>query len=454
MPITMPSLRIALSALLASALLGAGNPKDLLKATEQRGAFEVLQSLTTEVGPRLAGSPQDAAAHAWAAARFKALGLAVRTEEIPMARTWARGREEARLGKHTFRVAQLAWTPGTAGTATAPLALLPIAKAKGDLSAYKGRIVLGGEPSLELDPPQMRAPLRLQQPQVHHPEFPAGSALPALARAGAVAVLLDAGKSDEYLNMEGDAHAARGSELPAAYVPHGEYTRLVAAAARGERLELLLGGAFGPPGRTYNTVAELRGRELPQELVILGAHLDSWDLATGALDNGAGVASVMEAARLLVQLEAPPRRTVRFVLFGGEEEGYLGSAAHVAQNRKDLPKISAVFVMDTGGGAVDGVALQGRQNVEALMRTVVDPLRPLGVIDTDLRMETGSDHIPFDAAGVPAFCLEQKQHTYARDHHSAGDTLDKVDPAELQQCAIVMAWLGWNVAELPGMLPR
>ncbi len=454
MPITMPNLRIALAALLAGALLGAGTPKDLLKGTDQRGAFAMLQSLTTEVGPRLTGSPQDAAAHAWAAARFKALGLTVRTEEIALARTWARGREEARLGEHAFRVAQIAWTPGTPGRLAAPLALLPLAQTRGDLSAYKGCIVLGGEPSLDLDPPQMRPPLRLPQPPPSHPDFPAGRMLPALAKAGALAVLMDAGKSGEHLNMDGDALKPKGPELPAAFVPHGEYIRLVEAAARGAHLELLLGGAFGPAGHTYNTIAELRGRDLPQELVILGAHIDSWDLAAGAMDNGAGVASVMEAARLLTSLEATPRRTIRFALFSGEEQGYLGSAAHVAQNRKDLPKISAVFVMDTGGGAVDAVALQGRKKVEATMLKVVEPLRPLGVFDTDLRVETGTDHIPFDAAGVPAFCLEQRQHTYARDHHSAGDTLDKVDPAELQQCAIVMAWLGWSVADLPAMLPR
>ncbi|MBI3130224.1 MAG: M20/M25/M40 family metallo-hydrolase [Acidobacteria bacterium] len=451
----MRNVRALLYPLLAGALLVASHPKDLLKATDQRGAFETLQALTGEIGPRLAGSPQDAAAHAWASARFKALGLTVRTEEIPMARTWARGREEARLGDRPFRVAQVAWTPGTPGRLKAPLALLPIAQAQGDLSPFKGRIVLGGEPVQALDPPQMRPPLRMKQaPQAHPPEFPAGRTLPALAQAGALAVLMDAGKSGEALNMDGDALRARGPELPVAYVPHAEYIGLVEAAARGAELELLLGGAFGPPGRTFNTVAELRGGEKADELVILGAHLDSWDLATGAMDNGAGVSAVMEAARLLVGLKRPPRRTVRFVLFGAEEQGYLGAYAHVNQNRRDLGKVSAVFIMDTGAGAVDGIALQGRRKVQATMLALVKPLRPLGVVDTDLRMETGTDHIPFHEAGVPAFCLEQKQHTYARDHHSAGDTLDKVDPAELQQCAVVMAWLGWKVAALPAMLPR
>ncbi|HJV90013.1 MAG TPA: M20/M25/M40 family metallo-hydrolase [Holophagaceae bacterium] len=451
----MPKLRILHALLVASALLGAGSPKELLKATDQRGAYEVLKSLTQEVGPRLAGSPQDAAAHAWAAARFKAMGLsAVRTEEVPLGRTWIRGREEARLGDRILRVTQMGWTPGTPAPVKAPLALLPAAKARGDLAEFKGRIVLAGEPLRELDPPQMQAPLRAGRAPKPHADFPMGKALPALIQAGAQAVLMDSGKSGELLTMDGGAVNTTAPSLPIAFVSHGDYLRLAEAAASGAELELFLGGAFGPAGRTFNTVAELRGSGKPGECVILGAHLDSWDLATGAMDNGAGVASVMEAARLLIELKRPPRRTVRFVLFGAEEQGYLGSAAYVASIRKDLGKVSGVFIMDTGGGAVDGVALQGRRKVAPTMLKIVAPLRPLGVVDTDLRMESGTDHIPFHTAGVPAFCLEQKQHTYARDHHSEADTLDKVDPAELQQCAVVMAWLGWKVADLPGLLPR
>ncbi|HJV91417.1 MAG TPA: M28 family peptidase [Holophagaceae bacterium] len=450
----MRSLRNVLTGLAACVLLVAGEPADLLKALDQRGAFATLTSLTRDVGPRLSGSPQDAAGHAWAAARFKALGLSVRTEEVPLARTWTRGRERARLGDHPIRLAQHAWTPGTPGPVKAPLALLPLAQAHGPLAAFQGRVVLAGEPARDLDPAQMKPPLRLHQAPAPTSEFPLGKVLPELARAGAVAVLVDAGKSDDRLNMDGDLMRPAGPELPVAFVPHSEYIHLAEAAARSAELELELGGAFGPAGRTFNTVAELRGRETPRELVILGAHLDSWDLATGAMDNGAGVASVLEAARLVVGLKTPPRRTLRFVLFGAEEQGYLGSLAHVALNRGDLPRISAVYIMDTGGGAVDGVALQGRRAVESTLLKLVEPLRPLGVVDTDLRFETGTDHIPFHEAGVPAFCLEQKQHTYARDHHSEHDTLDKVDPAELQQCAVVMAWLGWKTADLPTLLPR
>ncbi len=448
----MRSLHPAL--LLAAAWLQAGEPTELLKALDQRGAFDTVAALTRDIGPRLVGSPADAQAHTWAATRFQALGLKVTTETIPMPRTWARGAAVARLNGQALPVAQFAFTPATAGRLEAPLALLQVGKVPKDLASLKGTIVLAGAPAVELDPPQMRAPLRLG-PQPPEPKgLPLHRLVPELRRAGVRAILVDAGKSDEQLNMDGDADADPGRSLPMAFVAHGAYVQLAAAAAKGQRMELELGGTYGPPGRTFNTVAELPGRDLPGEVVILGAHLDSWDLAPGAMDNGAGAAAVMEAARLLTAHPERPRRTVRFVLFGGEEVGFLGSQAHADRVRRERTPVSAVFVLDTGAGAVDGVALQGRVKVVPVLTPILEPLKPLGVVDTDLREETGTDHLPFHRAGIPAFCLEQKQHTYARDHHSAADTLDKVDPAELQQCAVVMAWLGWTVADLPARLPR
>ncbi len=179
-------------------------------------------------------------------------------------------------------------------------------------------------------------------------------------------------------------------------------------------VRLRLEGQLGPPATCVNTVADLVGREEPDELVVLGAHLDSWDLGTGATDNGAGAGAVIEAARLLARSGARPRRTIRFVLFSGEEQGLLGSKAYLEAHRGELDRHSAVFIMDTGAGRIDAVALQGRREVEAVMKQVLAPLRELGVVDTDLRLEDDTDHIPFDAAGLPAFCVEQVQHDYSR----------------------------------------
>ena len=188
--------------------------------------------------------------------------------------------------------------------------------------------------------------------------------------------------------------------------------------------------------------------------MLLGAHLDSWDLGTGATDNAAGASAVIEAARLLAGAGARPRRSIRFVLFSGEEQGLFGSLAYVAKHKDELPRHSAVFVIDTGTGRIDGMSLQGRAEVEPVMRQVVEPLVALGVVDTDLRLEWGSDHLPFDEAGVPAFCFEQVQHDYSRNHHSEADTFDKLKPAELQQAAVVAALTAYRTAQLPDLLPR
>ncbi len=162
----------------------------------------------------------------------------------------------------------------------------------------------------------------------------------------------------------------------------------------------------------------------------------------------------IEAARLLASSGARPRRSIRFVLFSGEEQGLFGSLAYVAKHKDELPRHSAVFVIDTGTGRIDGMSLQGRAEVLPVMRQVVEPLVALGVVDTDLRLEWGSDHLPFDEAGVPAFCFEQVQHDYSRNHHSEADTFDKLKPAELQQAAVVAALAVYRTAQLPGLLPR
>jgi Zn-dependent M28 family amino/carboxypeptidase len=142
------------------------------------------------------------------------------------------------------------------------------------------------------------------------------------------------------------------------------------------------------------------------------------------------------------------------VLFSAEEQGLLGSIAYVERHRAELSRHSAIFVMDTGSGRIDGMSLQGRAEVLPMMNRVVEPLVPLGVVDTDLRLEWGSDHLPFDKAGVPAFCFEQVQHDYSRNHHSEADTFDKVKPAELQQAVVVAALALYRTAQLPDLLPR
>ena len=441
-------MRSVFPVLLAS-VLAAQNPGAGLLKPQAPQAFITLKELTTKIGPRVTGSPQDRAAHAWALARFKAMGLTTGQMHFPLAHTWTRGVAVAAIGRTRIRLAQWGWTPPTEGEVTAPVVVL---RTPGDVASLreklKGAIVLAGAPATELDPPEMAPPLKAHQPTAPKEDFPIEDLIPALKEAGVLAILTDSGKSGGRLNMNSPWKPDPGG-LPIAFVAHPDYQLLCLAQVP---LRLELGGHFGAPGEGTVTWAEIRGVEHPDECVILGAHLDSWDLATGATDNGAGVAAVMEAARLILKTGAKPARSIRFVLFGGEEEGYLGSIAYV--RAMPMQNISAVFVMDTGAGAINGFALQHRPEAAKILQPLLAPLRRLGVTETDLRDEGGTDFVPFDQAGVPAFCAEQLQHDYAAIHHSEADKLSHVRPAELEQAAQVMAFTALRVADLPDLLPR
>jgi hypothetical protein len=455
-------------ALLAPGPLRADAVEDALLArvADSGRLMEVVRQLTDGVGPRLTGSPALAAAHRLAAERFREAGLRVEQEPYTVDHSWQRGPARGELVapyRHELHVAQMGWTPATPGPVTGPVRIFAprnAADMKAHAGTLAGAILLMGEPATELEPLMMVLPLRID-PRGAQP--PAKSEVPdledriAFARAqGAQAFLLDAGKPSGLLDMAGNyAGVAKGDAgLPGAFVIHEQYLLLSRLAAAGATVRLDLGGRLGPAAQQVNTVATLPGAERAQETVLVGAHLDSWDLGTGATDNATGSAAVIEAARLLSAAGARPRRSIRFVLFSGEEQALLGSKAYVERHRAELERHSAALIIDTGSGRIDGLSLQGRAEVEETMRRVMEPAAPLGVVDVDLRLEWGSDHLPFDAASVPAFCFEQVQHDYSRNHHAESDTFEKVVPQDLQQAAVVVALTAYRIAQLPGLLPR
>jgi len=259
-------------------------------------------------------------------------------------------------------------------------------------------------------------------------------------------------------NMSTSSRDYQPTGVPAAYVARADFEQLWRLLDTGDpvQVELNLGGAFsGKPVEVYNTVAEIRGTQKSDEVVILGAHLDSWDLGTGATDNGTGSMAVLEAARALQKLGVKPKRTIRFVLFTGEEQGLNGSKAYVEAHKNELAKISGVLVHDTGTGKVLTIGLMGNYNVRETIDNVMYPLsEPTGFMEPTLRSEGGSDHVPFDQAGVPGFWCVQEVADYDKMHHSQADVLDHVRWDDLTEGAQVLAVFAYNVAELPEMLPR
>ena len=211
-----------------------------------------------------------------------------------------------------------------------------------------------------------------------------------------------------------------------------------------------------PPGpvAVNNTIGEIRGTDKPDEVVVVGAHLDSWDLGQGATDNGTGSIVVLETARVLVKTGLKPRRTIRFILFTGEEQGLLGSKAYVEKHKDEMPKISACLVHDTGTGKVVGFDAKHRPVLQPLLEKELASLKDLGVTAFDTPFIGGSDHASFDKEGVPGLMARQEIAGYRLNHHSPADTVDRAIEPNLIQAAQVMAVTALRIADRDDLLPR
>jgi carboxypeptidase Q len=196
-----------------------------------------------------------------------------------------------------------------------------------------------------------------------------------------------------------------------------------------------------------NVVAEIRGREKPDEFVLLGAHLDSWELGTGALDDGCNAVVVIDAARVLRAAGGIPRRSIRFVLFTGKEQGLLGSQAYARAHREELDRMIAAVIFDRGDGKVTGYTLSGRKDALPAVREVLSPLRQLGVTDFTLDASTDTDNFDFVLEGVPTLVANQEPLSYMLNYHAASDTFDKVDIPAVKKEVAIAALTAYALAE-------
>src|SRR5467141_2687387 len=358
--------------------------------------MENLEYLSDEIGTRLTGSPQLKQANDWTAAKFREYGLTnVHLEPWTIAHSWTRGTAQARIvspAGHPLTIASAGWSPGTNGVLRGPVVYFD-AKTKEDFEKFRGKlkgaIVIYQEPE-SLSPPkpqipsaELIRPMQAPPPVKGQPPSPF-AALQEVARArneffkqeGVTAVLRDSNKPHGLLNMTGiGGEKFDIGAIPTAFITGEGYRMLYRMQRHGPvQVEIEMTNSFGDkPMDVYNTVAEIRGSEKPDEVVILGAHLDSWDLGTGSTDNGTGSMAVLEAARTLAKLNLKPKRTIRFVLFTGEEEGLVGSTKYAESHKDELEKISAVLVHDTGTGRVLTLGLhdnyQDREIVDEVLRS-------------------------------------------------------------------------------------
>jgi hypothetical protein len=280
---------------------------------------------------------------------------------------------------------------------------------------------------------------------------------------GVAAILSDSNKPQGLLvttgGWRGKERAAEQEGTCQLFVANEHYSLLWRLANRPApavtKVELEVTNKFLPgPITVYNTVGEIKGSEKPDEFIIVGAHLDSWDLAQGATDNGTGSMLVLETARLLANCGVKPKRSIRFCLFSGEEQGLHGSRQYAERHKDELAKCSMVLVHDTGTGRVTTIGLQGREVLKPIFEKELDSLKEVGIKEFSLRSMGGTDHLSFDRLGVPGFACLQDMNEYRFTHHTQTDTVDKVNEENLIQGAQVMAVAAMRVANLDKLLPR
>jgi hypothetical protein len=286
-----------------------------------------------------------------------------------------------------------------------------------------------------------------------------------LAAEGVAAVLSQSSKPHGLIAVSGSWRGRdRGEQqegiarLVCAHEHYGMLWRLASDPKREVKVELDVANKFIPgPITCYNTVGEIKGSEKPDEFVVIGAHLDSWDLGQGTTDNGTGSCVILESARILGYLAKQgirPKRTIRFVLYTGEEQGLHGSRQYVERHKAEMPKTSVALVHDTGTGKVKGLALMGRAPVAKVLEPELATLSEVGFEGLSLRFSGGSDHQSFEGAGVPGFACVQEPDEYRLTHHTQTDTFDKAKEPNLIQGAQVMAVTAMRAANLPNLLPR
>ncbi|WP_337174938.1 M20/M25/M40 family metallo-hydrolase [Paludisphaera sp.] len=499
---------------------------------ERSRVMETLETLTDVIGPRLSGSPALKRANEWTRDRMAEWGMENARLEAwgPFGRGWTLKRFSAQVVEPQcipLIALPKAWSPALDGTLTADVVHFD-AKSEADFEKYKGKlkgaIVLIGPPIevparfeplarrktdkqlLDLadapDPNVPRAdrprqaPARPARPRVDLPgmrqKFLAdeGAALliepsrngdggTLFVQSASVVPSADEGEGEGQPPKRLRAWDKEARVIPQLVMAKEHYNRLVRMLAAGEkpRMAVDLAVEFQDEDMNcYNTVAEIPGTDLKDEVVMLGGHLDSWHGGTGATDNAAGCAAAMEAARIIKALDLKPRRTIRVALWTGEEQGIFGSKAYVDEHfrkrsagfgeppseaddaeatKPEYDKLSGYFNLDNGTGRIRGVYLQGNEAVRPIFREWLRPFRDMGAQTLSMANTGGTDHLPFDAVGLPGFQFIQDEIEYGtRTHHSNMDVYDRAQADDLRQASIIMAAFVYNTAMMDEKLPR
>ena len=418
-------------------------------------AFQFLTELSDDIGSRVTGSPAERKAEEWGMAKMRAMGLEnVHTEKYTIWKGWTRGTAEAELltpTRHKLHVDAMGWTGSTpAGGVEGEIVaanLFDMDNEIKNVSRLKGKIVLM---TIKGKPTKSFIGLFAQF----------GDYLKAAGSAGAIAVIggqgggKSAGMNLTHTGILGfDADFA----VPVVSMTAEDQSQLERYLERGltVRARFNVQNTFtNGPVETANVVGEIRGREHPEEILVVGGHLDSWDLAQGTTDNGSGTATTLGAADTIKRIGDRPRRTIRFVLFTGEEQGLDGSLAYVKQHQSELPNHLGNLVLDAGQGAVKGFQMGGRDDLIPAFEAFTKSLSNIRALSVDDKIESGTDTLPFSIAGLPGINMLQETSDYGFTHHSAADALNAQKPDVLAMNSTLMAMAAYWIADRPERLAK
>lgn len=476
--------------------------------------MNTLRHLTDDIGPRLTGTPAMTLANNWTKDRLTEWGLKnARLEGFEFGYGWTAENIEVYLTgprRTQLTAAPIAWYPGTDGVLEGE-AIHAVIKSEEDFEKYAGKLT--GKIVFVDDVPKQKEPSNkvfsrhdedsLQKSKHFHintgdphedfgwwVDFKAfGIKLEQfLAKEGALAVVHRASRKGMLMEATAYGHEVQFiSKIPGVELAYEHYVRAVRLMEQDEPVNLSLKTEvtfYKDDTQSYSTLAEIPGKGRRSGVVMAGAHLDSWHGADGAVDNGAGVAVVMEAVRILKAIGVEPKRTIRVGLWGGEEQGYFGSHKYVENHLASRPeseegdlkfvepyakqynqfplslkpeheRFSAYFNLDNGSGKIRGVYTEGNAAIAPIFREWLEPFNDLGAKTVTLNTTGGTDHEPFDEVGLPAFQFIQDPLDYgSRLHHTQIDTFDNAYAKDLMQASVVMASFLYNTAMRDDRLPR
>jgi hypothetical protein len=485
-------------------------PLQTLMRIKQEGfdssrVMETLFQLTDVSGPRLTGSTGLLHAEQWARQQLSTWGLKNAKLERwgSFGRGWENGKCYIAMTAPYYQpliAMPKAWTPGTPGIIKSDLVLIKYAcpeeifQQRGRLN---GKIALYAPATMDMkagfnadarrltdeDLQRLAADPHMDEPPANNPSAITREQYRALAATrqkidsflmaeGVLAVITGSrgGSMGTVFTSNGSSYAWNAKpSLPAVEMSTEDLNRLtrLVQAGKNVQVEMELQNQFLAADSTaYNVIAEIPGsdKDLADEVVMLGAHIDSWHAATGTTDNAAGVAVMMEAVRILKALNLHPRRTIRIALWSGEEQGLLGSRNYVKKHFGDVAtmklkpaqsQISAYFNLDNGAGKIRGIYAQSNEAVRPIFESWLAPFKDLNATVVSIRNTGSTDHIPFDAIGIPGFQFIQDPLEYGtRTHHTNMDTYDRVNKSDLMQASVIVAAFVYNAAMRDQKLPR